>query len=86
MMESENQTPNLTLAVGEKTSKSGKKAEKTTAETEDGENLADFEVHEVEPTLEHQIEKQKNKKRKGEDKELSRSAKKLKKSKASIPQ
>ena len=88
MVEADNQTPNLTLDVGEKTSKSRKKTEKATAKTKNGENLAeadpDFEVHEIEPTLEHQVGKEKkNKKRKGEDQEVSRSAKKLKKSKAS---
>jgi len=88
MMETDNQTANLTLDIGEKTSKSRKKAEKATAKTKGGENLAeagpDFEVHETEPALEHQVEKEKkNKKRKGEDQEVSRSAKKLKKSKAS---
>jgi len=87
MMETDNQTPNLTLDVGEKTSKSRKKTEKATAKTKNGKNLAeanpDFEMHEIEPALEHQVEKEKKNKKRKEDQEVSRSAKKLKKSKAS---
>jgi len=86
MMDTDNQIPNLTLGVGEKTSKSRKKAEK--AKAKDGENLAEagpgHKAHEIEPVLEAQVEKEKkNKKRKGEDQEVDRSAKKLKKSKTS---
>lgn len=81
MIETNNGVPVVTPDVGEKTSKSKKKAEKATAKVKDGQIMAKADpgskMYEVEPAPESGVES-KNKKRKGEDQGVGRSTKKSK--------